>query len=91
MMMFLNVPFAEDQGKGGNGETILSTLMVGFGLACYEQHSYKHSDSSLSMGWFQKVIDFPRIVYAMRSLVPVGHFRNTSGHLFTWLVCGSFR
>ena len=24
-------------------------------------------------------------------LVPVGHFRNISGHLFTWLVCGSFR
>ena len=27
----------------------------------------------------------------MRSLVPVGHFRNISGHLFTWLVCGSFQ
>ena len=27
----------------------------------------------------------------MRSLVPVGHFRNISGHLFTWLVCASFR
>ena len=27
----------------------------------------------------------------MRSLVPVGHFRSISGHLFTWLVCGSFR
>ena len=29
--------------------------------------------------------------YAMRSLVPVGHFRNISGHLFTWLVWGSFQ
>ena len=29
--------------------------------------------------------------YAMRSLVPVGHFRDLSGHLFTWLVCGSFQ
>ena len=44
------------------------------------------------MGWFQRVyllsLDF---FYAMRSFVPVGHFRNTSGHLFTWLVCGSFQ
>ena len=37
------------------------------------------------------VINFPWILYAMRSLVPVGHFRNISGHLFTWLVCGSFQ
>ena len=37
------------------------------------------------------VINFPRIVYAMRSLVPVGRFRNVSGHLFTWLVCASFQ
>ena len=35
------------------------------------------------------VINFPCIFYAMRSLVPVGHFRNISGHLFAWLVCGS--
>ena len=27
----------------------------------------------------------------MRSLFPVGLFRNLSGHLFTWLVCGSFQ
>ena len=28
----------------------------------------------------------------MRSLVPVdGHFRNISGRLFTWLVCGCFQ
>ena len=27
----------------------------------------------------------------MRSWVPVWHFRNISGHLFTWLVCGSFQ
>ena len=27
----------------------------------------------------------------MRSLVPVGHFRNISGHLFIWPVCGSFQ
>ena len=27
----------------------------------------------------------------MSCLVPVGHFRNISGHLFTWLVCGSFQ
>ena len=29
--------------------------------------------------------------YAMRSLVPVRHFRNISGHLFTWLVFGSLQ
>ena len=27
----------------------------------------------------------------MRSLVPVGHFRNISGHLFPRLLCGSFQ
>ena len=27
----------------------------------------------------------------MRSLVPVGHFRNIPRHLFTWLVCRSFQ
>ena len=27
----------------------------------------------------------------MRNLVHAGHFRNISGHLFTWLVCGSFQ
>ena len=37
------------------------------------------------------VINFPWIFYALRSLVPVGHFRNISGHLFTWLVCQSFQ
>ena len=37
------------------------------------------------------VINFPWIPCAMRSLVSVGHFRNISGHLFTWLVCGSFQ
>ena len=42
-------------------------------------------------GGSKGVINFPWIFYAMRSLVPVGHFRNISGHLFTWLVCGSFQ
>ena len=37
------------------------------------------------------VSNFSRNFYAMRSLVPVGHFRNISGHLFTRLVCGSFQ
>ena len=37
------------------------------------------------------VIHFPRIFYAMQSLVPVGHYRNISGHFFTWLVCRSFQ
>ena len=36
------------------------------------------------------VINFPRIFYAMWCLVSVGHFRNISGHLFIWLVCGFF-
>ena len=34
---------------------------------------------------------FSWIFYAMRSLVPVEHFRNISGHLFNWLVGGSFQ
>ena len=42
-------------------------------------------------GGSKGVINFPWIFYAMRSLVPVGHFRNISGHLFTCLVCGSFQ
>ena len=36
-------------------------------------------------------ISFPLIFYAMRSLVPVGHSWDISGHLFTWLVCLSFQ
>ena len=43
------------------------------------------------LGGSKGVIIFPWICCAMRSLVPVGHFRNISGHLFTWLVCGSFQ
>ena len=45
-------------------------------------------------GGSKGVINFPWIFFfffAMQSLVPVGHFRNISGHLFTWLVCGSFQ
>ena len=42
-------------------------------------------------GGSKGVINFPWIFHAIRSLVPVGHFRNISGHLFTWLVCGSFQ
>ena len=34
------------------------------------------------------LLTFLECFYAMRSLVPVGHFRNTSGHLFTWLAAG---
>ena len=39
------------------------------------------------------VINLPcfLFLYAMQSLVPVGHLRNMSGHLFIWLVCGSFQ
>ena len=48
--------------------------------------------TTVCMGWFQRgyklSLDF---FYAMLSLVPVGHFRNISGHLFTSLVCGSFQ
>ena len=51
--------------------------------------------SSHIMGWFQRgyqlSLDLKKIYYSMRSLVPVGHFRNISGHLFTWRVCGSFQ
>ena len=36
-------------------------------------------------GGSKGVINFPWIFYAMRNLVTVGHFWNTSGHLFTCL------
>ena len=42
-------------------------------------------------GGSKGVINFPWIFYAMRSLVPAEHFQNISGHLITWLVCGSFQ
>ena len=43
-------------------------------------------------GGSKEVINFPLIFfYAIRSLVPVRHFRNISEHLFPWLVCGSFQ
>ena len=42
-------------------------------------------------GGSKGVINFPWIFNAMRSLVPVGHFRKISGHLFTRLVCESFQ
>ena len=42
-------------------------------------------------GGSKEVINFPWSFYAIRSLVPVGQLRNISGHLFTWLVCGSFQ
>ena len=37
------------------------------------------------------LLTFLEFFYAMQSLVPVGHFWNISGHLFTWLVCRSFQ
>ena len=42
-------------------------------------------------GGSKGVSNFPRIFYAMRSLVPIGQFRNIFRPLFTWLVCGSFQ
>ena len=51
----------------------------------------KIRETDLKWGGSKGVINFPWIFfYAMRSLVPAWHFRNISGHLFTWLVCGSF-
>ena len=43
------------------------------------------------MGWFQRGYQLSLHLYPMRSLVPVGHFPNISGHFFTWLVCRSFQ
>ena len=37
------------------------------------------------------LLTFHGFFYAMWSLVPVGHIKNISRHLFTWLVCGSFK
>ena len=42
-------------------------------------------------GGSEGVMNFPGIFYAMQRWVPVWHFRNTSGYLFPWLVCGSFQ
>ena len=42
-------------------------------------------------GGSKGVVNFPWMFYAMRSLIPVRHFLNISGHLLTWLVCGSFQ
>ena len=43
------------------------------------------------LGGSKGVINLSWNFYAMRSLVLAGHFRNISGHLFTWLVGGSFQ
>ena len=42
-------------------------------------------------GGSKGVINFPWIFYRVQSLVPVRHYWNISGLLFTWLVCGSFQ
>ena len=43
-----------------------------------------NADHRAIRGGSEGVINFPWIFfYAMRSLVPVGHFLNISGHLFT--------
>ena len=39
----------------------------------------------------KRVLKFRVVFLTVQSLVPVGHFRNISGHLFAWLVCGSFQ
>ena len=48
--------------------------------------------TSILWGGSKGIISFPWLFfYAMRNLVPAGYFRNISGHLFIWLVCGSFQ
>ena len=37
------------------------------------------------------LLTFLGFFYATRGVVPVGHYRNISAHLFSWLACGSFR
>ena len=56
------------------------------------------STGCTSMGWFKRgyslsVFFFFLFVcfFAMQCWVPVRHFRNIFGHLFAWLVCGSFQ
>ena len=39
----------------------------------------------------KEVLTFLGFFYAVRSSVPVRHFWDISGHLFTWLVRGSFQ
>ena len=55
-----------------------------------DKYTLLHEYSPLWTG-SKRVVNFPWIFHAMRSLVPAGHFRNISEHLFTWLVCGSFQ
>ena len=57
----------------------------------YFFQNYLNLEWSSLWGGSKGVINFPWIFYAMRSLVPVGHFQNISRHLLTWLVCGSFQ
>ena len=67
--------------------TQLSTLSLTTAVRTKE-----FTSSSLLLWTGSKVvINFPWILYAMQSLVPFGLFRNISGHVFTWLVCGSFQ
>ena len=58
---------------------------------CLEISSWRLCEESTLRSGSIGVINFSWIFYAMRSSVPVGHFRNISGHVFTWLFCGSFQ
>ena len=61
---------------------------------CSQSHGRLHNQTFLSAlcGVVPKgLLTFLGFFYAMRSLVPVGHFQNMSGHLFNWLICGSFQ
>ena len=49
----------------------------------FELHADREDHADFLPGGSRGVINFTWIFYAMRSLVPVGHFRNISGHLFT--------
>ena len=64
---------------------------IGRGGKTKRKKSRRRNRKNRLKGGSKGLINFPWIFYEMRSLVPVGHFRNISGHLFTWLVCGSFQ
>ena len=59
-------------------------------LLCYRNSQARRPKSCL-WGGSKGVINFHWNFLCNAELVPVGHFRNISGHLFTWLICWSLQ
>ena len=72
---------------------VIVVVVLFYAVLLWSASSPNEMGRSRSLLYYHYIIisNFPWIYYAMRGLVPVGRFRNISGHLFTWLVCGSFQ